>query len=100
MVQGKYLTKGKIMGSMMDNIVEYFVDDDDVLTGSMTVMGVTALVTDGTVDGDEFKHKSFVHTPFGDMKVEVEGEVVDDEIVFYIFNKMTRTKFEGHRIEE
>lgn len=98
MVAGKYLTKGRIMGSMMDCIVEYFVDGE-TLTGTMTVMGTVAEVKDGTVDGDTFQHRCEVGTPFGAMKVTIEGEVEDDDIVIYMVNKSTRTRFAGERIE-
>lgn len=99
MVEGKYLAKGKIMGSLMDNLIEYHVSGN-TLTGTMTVIGTVAEVLDGTVDGDEFKHRCEVVTPFGAMKVEIEGEVDEDEITIYMFNKLTKTKFEGTRIED
>lgn len=99
MVEGKYKTEGKIMGTVMENICDFHVDGD-VLTGTMTVMGTVAEISDGKVDDDEFSGKFAVTTPFGDLKVECEGEVDGDDIEFYIFNKLVKSKFVGERMED
>lgn len=96
MVAGKYAATGKAMGKEMECHLDYRVDGN-VLTGTMDIKGNKIEVMEGTVDGDNFKHKCQLATPMGKMAVTIEGSVNGDEISFILKNAFAKTQFTGHR---
>lgn len=99
MIAGKYNTKGKLMGKMMDCLVD-FQENGDIITGTMEVMGTVAEIADGKAKGNKFTGKFDVPTPMGQLKLNCEGKVTGDNITFTIANVVMKAKFDGMRIHE
>jgi hypothetical protein len=70
------------------------------LTGSLTGMGSTVGIHNGTVSGDSFEFSVEIHTPMGRMKIAVRGAVDGDRVSGSFKTTFGQMPFEGTRVTE
>ena len=70
------------------------------LSGTLTVMGNTIALENGTSDGDTFAFVVDAQTPMGPMKITANGIVNGDRISGDIATALGQMPFEGTRTAE
>ena len=96
-ITGTYHVVGKMMGRDFDSHIRY-VEDNGVLTGSVTFMDQEIAVIEGAVNGNSFKHKCIVDSPMGDMKIRIEGTVDGDDMTMQFRTPIFKTTLTGKRV--
>ena len=96
-IDGTYKGVAKSMMGSADCELTLKEEAGGALSGSASMMGVTAALQNGTVDGNAFACEVEGDGPLGHMTLKVKGKVDGDRITGTIAAARMKARFEGTR---